>query len=57
MKYRITVNITPTEYRQLLEIQNQRNMLQSNEGVHYSMSDILRIGLGYAYRKEIREEA
>ena len=56
MKYRISVNITPAEYRQLLEIQNHRNLLQSDEGVHYSMSDIFRIGLGYAYRKEIEEE-
>ncbi len=53
---RISVNITDAEYQQLLALQKFHNELQSEEGVKYSYSDILRIGLGYAYRREIIEE-
>ena len=54
-RHTITVRINDKEFANLLELKEQRDELQIDEGIEYSYSDLFRIALSYMHDIEIKE--
>ena len=54
-RHTITIRINDKEFANLLELKEQRDELQKDEGIEYSYSDLFRIALSYMHDIEIKE--